>query len=536
MTKLYGDRWKLVGAPPLGQGGQSQVFRVVDARGEYGGEFALKRVLNPARKERFRNEIDAIKCLDHPNIMKLVDHSGLDASARSDKQFLVMPVAEGGDLSRSDRLSVYKGSIEAVLKVAKQIASGLKAAHDADIIHRDIKPQNILFPGIGHDIWITDFGICLIEEQQRSTETGEVVGPRAFMAPELEDGGRLDVSPVADVYSLGKVIYYMISGGVVIPRERLHEETYSQILKQGERLRLLGLLLAQMVCPLDRRLKDVDTVIRQLENIEAWEQNARQLPMSAEGLAGIEKLQQKAQETRRVTSENMAAREQERRALVDVKDSFEAWLGGELQKAAAHISSGGDLTCEVGEITLGNDRGWLAAYAHNRAYRPVGGLELRLEQGQDPVHRRHILQIRLCEDPGPLVTVTVQVGPQSDPVVASQPARDLQLAMIPCYGQTIPGGHPRQPAITGFVTAKSAVGKVRGQLAHSPGRSLRGRPTVSYERTAAVTQSFHTDVNLCTAFRASDWPGVMETLRVALTEAVDAFVTYIASGARGISQ
>ena len=100
MAKICSERWKMVDKPTLGQGGQSRVFHVVDVRGELEGEFALKRVLKPVRVERFRNEIEAIKRLNHPNIIKLVDHSALDAKASGDKQFLVMPIAHGGDLSR----------------------------------------------------------------------------------------------------------------------------------------------------------------------------------------------------------------------------------------------------------------------------------------------------------------------------------------------------------------------------------------------------------------------------------------------------
>jgi serine/threonine protein kinase len=73
-------------------------------------------------------------------------------------------------------------------------------------------------------VWVSDFGICLIADRPtRHTETGEVVGPVVFMAPELEGGGQLDVTVDADIYSLGKVIYYMLTGGVRLPRENLEE-------------------------------------------------------------------------------------------------------------------------------------------------------------------------------------------------------------------------------------------------------------------------------------------------------------------------
>jgi serine/threonine protein kinase len=78
MPKLYGGRWRLLNVPRLGHGGQSEVFRAIDETGQLKGEFALKRVLNPERHERFRREIDAINQLSHPNIIKLVDHTALD--------------------------------------------------------------------------------------------------------------------------------------------------------------------------------------------------------------------------------------------------------------------------------------------------------------------------------------------------------------------------------------------------------------------------------------------------------------------------
>lgn len=63
MSKLFGGRWKILDGPPPGQGGQSQVYRAIDTTGEHQGEFALKRVLNPERHDRFRNEVEAIKRL-----------------------------------------------------------------------------------------------------------------------------------------------------------------------------------------------------------------------------------------------------------------------------------------------------------------------------------------------------------------------------------------------------------------------------------------------------------------------------------------
>jgi serine/threonine protein kinase len=268
MSKVYGGRWKIVDGNRLGDGGQSEVFRVVDTRAEHHGQFALKRVRNSTRHARFRHEIEAIKRLAHPNIIKLIDHSVLDDTDDCpEEQFLVMPIAEGGDLSAPGRRILYKDTIDGALQVAKQVATALGVAHATGVIHRDVKPQNILFTGVGHEIWLTDFGICLLPEQLRVTEAQEAVGPRAFMAPELEDGGRLEVTPAVDIYSLGKVIYYMVTGGTVLPRERMHEESFRKVFLKGEQYGLLELLLAKMICQVTSRMQDMKDVIRELDKI-----------------------------------------------------------------------------------------------------------------------------------------------------------------------------------------------------------------------------------------------------------------------------
>src|SRR3984893_17190813 len=225
MAKKYGGRWQIVDGAPLGSGGQGQVFRRTDIAMQHEGELALKRKPDHNRRERLRREVEAIKQLTHPNVIPLIDHSALDETDNPEKQFLVMPIAHGGDLDSPGRLQLYKGSIDGVLQVAKQVTLALVTAHAAKIVHRDVK-KNILFTGIGHNIWLSDFGICLIRETPRITETPEVMGPRGFMAPELEEGGQLDVGPAADIYSLGKVIYYMFSGGLIVPRERISEPQF----------------------------------------------------------------------------------------------------------------------------------------------------------------------------------------------------------------------------------------------------------------------------------------------------------------------
>jgi serine/threonine protein kinase len=303
---IYGGRWKTVSSAELGGGGQGTVFRVVDIRGEHAGEFALKRVKKPRHRERFRREVEAIKRLSHPNIVSLIDHSALDQGGVA-KSFLVMPIAKGGNLAEPKRLTLYKGSIDATLKVAQQLAAALGAAHKADVIHRDVKPQNILFPGVGHEIWLSDFGICLLREEPRVTFDREVVGPRVFMAPELEAGGKLGVTAAADIYSLGKVIFYMITGGTLLPRERLSEPGFREAFPRGERYDLLHMLLDQMICEWPQRIQEISEVEERLGQIAEWEQQARVSPLGRETLGAITQLQQDSMRKARTREELLAA-------------------------------------------------------------------------------------------------------------------------------------------------------------------------------------------------------------------------------------
>ena len=362
-------------------------YRVKDTSAQYQGEFALKRVLNPHRHDRFRREIDAVKRLDHPNIIKLVDHSALDdMGGAPDRQFLVMPIAENGDLSK--RVALYKDNIDSVLLVAKRLADALRAAHGAAVIHRDVKPENVLFAGIDHEPWLTDFGICLLREAPRITETPEVVGPWAFMAPELEGGGQLDVTPAVDVYSLGKVIYYMVTGGIVLPRERLHEGKYRLVFAKGERYGLLELLLRRMICVVDQRIQTMDEVIKEIDKIEAWEHSARLLQISEDALANIEQLKHRSLEMGRIQSENKQARQQEQQTLGAVQASVIGWLTAELNKLAVMMSSD-TIKCTVREASMPQRQKLVVQTGQNSAYGALNGVELVLVDSNDAFGREH---------------------------------------------------------------------------------------------------------------------------------------------------
>jgi serine/threonine protein kinase len=190
---------------------------VHDLRGEISGYSVLKRLKNYSRIERFERELDAIKKLDHPSVVKVID-----SDLKSDPAYIVMEHCSGGALSASPPF--WQGSPQIAFGIFQDVCSAVVHAHAHGIIHRDIKPANIFLRGDQGPAVLGDFGLAFIEGfGPRPTETDEVVGPRTFIAPELEDGRLDDVTPKCDVYSLGKLLYWLLSDGRIFSREKHRE-------------------------------------------------------------------------------------------------------------------------------------------------------------------------------------------------------------------------------------------------------------------------------------------------------------------------
>ena len=198
----------------LGRGGNGSV-RKVHRDGEPSTPFALKRLNNPKRessRERFEREQRALALVKHRGIIRLVEPSGDGPSP-----FYVMEYIDGAvDLARliwddrsDDRIDrTPLGALEFVAAVA----DGVHAAHEAGIVHRDLKPGNILVRPDGSPVLI-DFGCCQIEEDlDQLTLDDEGVGARNFMAYECEAGIGGSPSAESDVFSLGKILWCMVTG------------------------------------------------------------------------------------------------------------------------------------------------------------------------------------------------------------------------------------------------------------------------------------------------------------------------------------
>ncbi|MGV9536539.1 protein kinase domain-containing protein [Streptosporangium sandarakinum] len=204
MTALLGGRYRPLGR--IATGGMGEVWRARDEL--LGREVAVKLLrrhvaADPDFRERFRMEARIAAGLSDPGIAQVFDYGEAD-----DVAYLVMELVPGDSLAtilkRSGRLSV-----EDTLDMVEQTARALAAAHRSGIIHRDIKPGNLLVTETG-TVKITDFGIARALEAAPMTQTGTVLGTAQYVSPEQASGERLTVA--TDVYSLGVVAYECLAG------------------------------------------------------------------------------------------------------------------------------------------------------------------------------------------------------------------------------------------------------------------------------------------------------------------------------------
>jgi len=227
MAKIYSDRWEVIGDLP--EGGQAHVFKVTDKKGTSANVYVLKRLKNPHRLERFKKEYETLRKLRHPGIVQVLDFD-FDAP----KPFFVTEFCERGNLAQQEQL--LQAPIATKVQIFLELCRGLQAAHDDGISHRDIKPENV-FVRSDSSVALGDFGLCHDQaEDVRLTASSEPIGSRHFIAPEYEDGRADQVTHAGDIYSLGKLLYWLLSGGRIFSREKFRERRYDLrlIVKSGE--------------------------------------------------------------------------------------------------------------------------------------------------------------------------------------------------------------------------------------------------------------------------------------------------------------
>jgi len=220
---LLAGRYRIIGL--LGRGGMGEVYRATDLT--LGQSVALKFLpeeasRNPRLLERFHGEVRVARLVSHPNVCRVYDIGEVEGMP-----YISMEYVDGEDLAtlltRIGRLPADKA-----LETARKLCSGLAAAHDRGVIHRDLKPQNIMINKRG-EVVIMDFGLAAIADQLSGAEVRN--GTPAYMAPEQLKG--TGVSARSDIYALGLVIYELFTG-----RKPFEAETLQNLMELQESIHL----------------------------------------------------------------------------------------------------------------------------------------------------------------------------------------------------------------------------------------------------------------------------------------------------------
>jgi len=206
--RLLGNRYELL--VPLASGGMGRVWRARDTRLERPVAVKLLRsefTGDPTFRARFRAEAQHTAALHHPNIASVTDYGEVEEDGER-LAYLVMELVEGETLAalmqREGRLGAAR-----TLDLLQQASAALAAAHAAGLVHRDVKPGNVLL-GTDGIVKITDFGIAWSASSVPLTATGQVIGTAQYLSPEQAAGGK--ATAASDVYSLGTVAYECLTG------------------------------------------------------------------------------------------------------------------------------------------------------------------------------------------------------------------------------------------------------------------------------------------------------------------------------------
>ncbi len=203
---IFAGRYQVI--EELGKGGMGTVYKVLDK--EIRENVALK-LLNPEIAsddqaiERFRNELKFARKITHKNVCRMYD-----LNKHENTPYISMEYVSGEDLKSTLRRVGHLSTSKAVY-IAKQVCDGLAEAHKLGVVHRDLKPQNIIIDDKGH-ARIMDFGVARSLKAKGVTTTGMIIGTPHYISPEQVEG--IEVDPRADIYAMGVILYEMLTGDV----------------------------------------------------------------------------------------------------------------------------------------------------------------------------------------------------------------------------------------------------------------------------------------------------------------------------------
>lgn len=220
--RLLAGRYKLL--EKIGEGGAAEVFR---ARDQHLGRLVAVKLLrpqfasDPQSRDRFAVEARAVATLSHPNIVDIFDFGEVPDGS----MYIVMQFVEGGDLKDILRQRGRMSPGETIA-IAQQVCGALSAAHTQGLIHRDVKPQNILIDSSGN-ARLTDFGVVKALSAPALTQSGMTFGTAAYLSPEQATGAA--IGPASDIYSLGCVMYEMLAGAPPFTGDNAAVVAYKQV-------------------------------------------------------------------------------------------------------------------------------------------------------------------------------------------------------------------------------------------------------------------------------------------------------------------
>ncbi|TDI96514.1 MAG: hypothetical protein E2O76_11610 [Caldithrix sp.] len=270
----------------LGAGGMGVVYKAEDTKlkRDVAIKFLPRQIAsNREERKRFEIEAKAAAALNHPNIATIYAIEEVD-----DEMFIVMEYIEGQELHELVGAGFKPAptlTLDKIVDYATQIASGLQAAHEKDVTHRDIKSANIMVTGKGQ-VKIMDFGLAKVRGGVQLTQVGTTLGTAAYMSPEQAQG--LETDHRTDIWSFGVVLYEMLTGKMPFPGDYEQAVIYSILNEEPEfseeiPANLQQLLLKALAKNPQERYQNVGEVLADLESFDTAQTSGVAKPVGANG-------------------------------------------------------------------------------------------------------------------------------------------------------------------------------------------------------------------------------------------------------------
>ena len=272
----------------LGEGGMGVVYKAEDTKLER--PVALKFLRSDAleddeRKARFLREARAVASLNHPNICVIHEIDEIEGES-----FIAMELVEGESVKQKIKARPLK--LDEAVDIAVQTAQGLQAAHEKGIVHRDIKSSNLIVTPQGR-VKVMDFGLARLADRSQLTKTATILGTPAYMSPEQARKSATDRR--TDIWSLGVVIYEMVTGALPFERERLEAVLYAigneepepiTALRAGLPMELEWIVGKALAKDADERYQHVEEMVVDLRGLDKkWRSGTSVIPRGGDAIS-----------------------------------------------------------------------------------------------------------------------------------------------------------------------------------------------------------------------------------------------------------